>query len=222
MRPGEGEDGSDRIALTWTDRAISNEWLQVTVLANELTGLEEDDVFYFGNAVAEAGNSDVDTQVTVTDLLLARNNTRNFLDPAEIDFPYDYNRDQRVGTTDLLLARNNATNFLTDLNLITVPGDAGAVGANVVPEPGCAALLACGLLGFLAFGWRRRRRPVAAMIAVVVLLAGVGEVWAGPKSAARRSSLPPPPTPLSTSADVSPGCLSSGGGPTSIAPARGG
>ena len=167
MRPGEGEDGSDRIALTWTDRAISNEWLRVTVLANELTGLEEDDVFYFGNEVAEAGNSDTDTLVTATDLLLARNNPRTFLDPAGIDYPYDYNRDQRVDTTDLLLARNNATNFLTDLNLITVPGKAGTAGVTVVPEPGCHTVkkpvppvTTCQFVGYGVevspdFGWTR-------------------------------------------------------------------
>jgi len=154
VRPDRGEDGSDRITLTWTDRAISNEWLQVTVLANEFTGLEEEDVFYFGNAVAEAGNSDVDTLVDVGDLLLARNNTRNFLDPAGIDFPYDYNRDQRVNATDVLLARNNTTNFLTGLKLIAAPGKAGA---RVVPEPSAFVLLAMGSLA-IAVGWRRERR----------------------------------------------------------------
>ena len=38
--------------------------------------------------------------------------------PADINFRYDYNRDQRVNATDVLLARNNQTNFLTRLRLI--------------------------------------------------------------------------------------------------------
>jgi len=108
---------SDRITITWDDYAIQNQWLQVTVLPEGL-GLPAGEVFYFGNAVAEAGNSPDNAQVTSTDLLLPRNNPRNFLDPAEIDLSYDYNRDQRVNVTDVLLARNNQTSFLNRLRLI--------------------------------------------------------------------------------------------------------
>ncbi len=117
---GAGVGGSDRITFIWPDNTLRNTWLQVTVLADVL-GLATDDVFYFGNAVAEAGNSPADTRVTSTDLLLARNNPRNFLDPAEINFAYDYNRDQRVNATDVLFARNNVNSFLTELKLIEAP-----------------------------------------------------------------------------------------------------
>ncbi len=120
VRPGDGPDGADRVTITWEDYAIRNRWLQVTVLSGRL-GLAQGDVFYFGNAVAEAGNSAPDAQVTATDLLLARNNPRNFLTPAAVDFAFDYNRDQRVNATDVLLARNNQTNFLTALRLIEPP-----------------------------------------------------------------------------------------------------
>jgi len=124
VRRGDGVGGSDRISIVWDDFAIRGEWLQVTVLAAGL-GLSENDVFYFGNAVAEAGNSTIDTMVTTTDLLLARNNSRNFLDPADLDFAYDYNRDSRVNATDVLLARNNQTNFLTALKLLDFSGGDG-------------------------------------------------------------------------------------------------
>jgi len=117
VRPGAGVGNSDRITITWDDYAIQNQWLQVTVLPEGL-GLPAGEVFYFGNAVAEAGNSPDNAQVTSTDLLLPRNNPRNFLDPAEIDLSYDYNRDQRVNVTDVLLARNNQTSFLNRLRLI--------------------------------------------------------------------------------------------------------
>jgi len=117
VRADAGENGADRVTIRWEDRALRNRWVQITVHAGRL-GLLQDDVFYFGNAVAEAGNSAAQAQVTATDLLLARNNPRNFLHPAAVDFAYDYNRDQRVNATDVLLARNNQTNFLTALRLL--------------------------------------------------------------------------------------------------------
>jgi subtilisin-like proprotein convertase family protein len=123
VRLDEGTAGSDRIALVWPDGAVQQEWLQVTVLATPDTGLVEDDVFYFGNAVGEAGNSTDDAKVNATDMLLARNNPHSFINPAEIDYAYDFNRDARVNATDMLLARNNPTNFLTALKLIAVPGN---------------------------------------------------------------------------------------------------
>ncbi len=78
VRRGAGVGGSDRVTLIWADHAIRKQWLEVTVLAAGL-GMDENDVFYFGNAVAEAGNSTANAQVTTTDLLLARNNQSNFL-----------------------------------------------------------------------------------------------------------------------------------------------
>ena len=42
---------------------------QVTVLANDHTGLAADDVFYFGNMIGDTGNSAADTNVNSSDLL---------------------------------------------------------------------------------------------------------------------------------------------------------
>ncbi|MFH1772316.1 MAG: hypothetical protein ABH872_05820 [Candidatus Omnitrophota bacterium] len=114
-----------RVTIVWDDGKIVNKWLEVKVLANENhTGLESEDVFYFGNAIAEAGNSTADARVTTTDLLLARNNPCDFSNPAGIDFKYDYNRDKYVNATDVLLARNNQTNFLNCLKIIDLSGQA--------------------------------------------------------------------------------------------------
>ncbi len=118
VRRGAGTDGSDRITAVWGDRTVVNRWLEVTLLIDG----QPADVCYFGNAVGEGGNSPNDAMVTATDLLLARNNPRTFLNPAGIDFAYDYNRDQRVSATDLLLARNNVSSFLTALKLIDLSG----------------------------------------------------------------------------------------------------
>jgi len=132
---GAGISGSDRATLIWNAGEIRNTWLQVTVLPAGL-GLNTGDVFYFGNAVAEAGESLERAQVTTADLLLARNNPRDQIIPVAIDCAYDYDRDGQVNATDVLLARNNQTSFLNALKLIDLTGD----------EPGAAAepLLASG------------------------------------------------------------------------------
>jgi len=122
---GRGTGGSDRVLVAWEDNAIENQWLEVTVLPNAQTGLDDPYVFYFGNAVAETGNSAADARVTVADLLLTRNNLRGVLDPAGIDDPYDFNRDRRVNATDVLLARNNQSDFSSVLQLIDLSSPQG-------------------------------------------------------------------------------------------------
>ena len=106
----------------------------MTVFGDRL-GLPFDDVFYFGNAVAEAGNSATSAQVTTTDLLLARNNPRNFLNAAAVDYAYDFNRDRHVNSTDVVLARNNQTNFTNWLKLIDLSSGHSASQAGQSPTP---------------------------------------------------------------------------------------
>ena len=127
VRPGAGVDGSDRVTLIWPDNAIHKQWLQVTV---RLAGMEQPDVFYWGNAIAESGNSATDAKVNAIDMLSARDNPHNFLRPAPIDDFVDFNRDRRVNATDMLIARDNNTNFFTALKLIRAPG-IGAAGEKV-------------------------------------------------------------------------------------------
>jgi len=134
VQEGAGPGGADRVTFVWDDFAIRNQWLQVTVLAENL-GLAENDVFYFGNAVGESGNSNADAHVSTADLLLARNNPRSFLAPPGVDFPYDFNRDGRVNVTDVLLARNNQTERGGGLELIDLSGPMAAAvpDATVLP-----------------------------------------------------------------------------------------
>jgi hypothetical protein len=124
VRSGAGTGGSDRVTILWADNAIQKEWLQVIVGATAATGLGSPDVFYFGNAVGESGNSASDARVNATDEILARNNPRA-LGQAPVDFAYDYNRDGKVNATDEIIARNNPTSSLTALQLISVPGISG-------------------------------------------------------------------------------------------------
>ena len=128
VRPGTGLDGADRITLIWADGVIRNKWLQVTVLATDNTGLAMPDVFYFGNAVGESGNSPTDALVNATDEIGARNNPHSPFNPAPIDDPYDFNRDKLVNATDQIIARNNRTSPFTALKLITPPLEDGGSG----------------------------------------------------------------------------------------------
>jgi hypothetical protein len=122
VRPGAGVGGSDRVTIIWPDYAILGSWLQVTVLATAETGLSSPYVFYFGNAPGESGNSPGHAFVDATDFAGARDNPRDFLHPAPIDFRFDYNRDSFVDATDMAIARDHTTNFVTALKLLDLRG----------------------------------------------------------------------------------------------------
>jgi len=143
VRAGAGAGGSDRVTLIWNDNnldatadpneAVANRWLGVTVLPTDATGLSAPHTFYYGNAVGEAGNSASDAKVDPADELLARANPRNVLNPAPIDFDFDFNRDKRVDPADQLIARANPANVLNALKLIALtagPALASQSGAD--------------------------------------------------------------------------------------------
>ena len=97
-------------------------------------GLPGDDVFYFGNAIGESGNSASDAVVDESDVAGARDNPHGPFNRTAIDDPYDYNRDRRVYASDMILARENQTTPSTSLQLITVPGVGGTGSLLVGPE----------------------------------------------------------------------------------------
>jgi hypothetical protein len=140
VRTGAGVVGSNRITLVWPDGAIANTWLQVTMLPGSRTGLAAPDVFYFGNAVGETGNSTANAIVSSADEALVRLNGRSALEPAPIDFRFDFNRDGLVNSTDQALARLNATSAFTALRLIGPPLAASAVSTSAPTNLADAAL----------------------------------------------------------------------------------
>ena len=117
VMPGPG--GADRILMSWDDNAITNTWLEVTVLVTANTGLPAADVFYFGNLVGECTG---DGKVKTFDVRETRNSPRPFFDPALLDTLHDFNRDRRVNAIDTLIVRNNQTWSATELELIDLSG----------------------------------------------------------------------------------------------------
>jgi len=122
-------DQPDRIKLIWPDGTIRNQWLMVRLKATATTGLAEDDVFLFGNAAGESGNSPQSTYVDGSDFAGARD---HFDSAALLDNHFDYNRDGRVDPADMELVRTNPTNFATCLKLLDlsawVPISSGPLG----------------------------------------------------------------------------------------------
>src|SRR5205807_7163628 len=120
---------SDRVEIVWANGSIKNEWLQVTMKADANSGLAIPDVFYFGNVVAESGNTSADAVVDAADELATANDPHNFLNPSVVTNPHDYNRDGRVDATDQLIARSNFTDPGNPFQFISPPRP----GAQIIP-----------------------------------------------------------------------------------------
>jgi len=121
VRLGAGDGGSARVELVWADGAITGQWLEVTVKASPGTGLAAPDIFYFGNAIGDSGNSPANAIVDAVDVQGAVDNPRTAGNPAPVTFAWDYNRDKLVDAADQALANNNQTNVNTALNLVAPP-----------------------------------------------------------------------------------------------------
>ena len=131
VREGEGAGGSDRVTLIMPDGAIAKTWLQVTMQANATTGLAADDVFYFGNAIGETGNSAADAMVNGDDVHLTRDNQTGF-GSATVDNAYDFNRDGKVNVGDVVKARVNRTDAATPLALIDLADVIGSESIDLL------------------------------------------------------------------------------------------
>ncbi len=117
VMPGEGIGGSTRVKITFEDGAIQNTWLRVTVLANANTALAIDDVFYFGNAIADFGVGNLagplpTVRVNATDTAtirqyLAANPGVTGQNSVPVTNTYDVNKDGRVNATDVSIVRQN-------------------------------------------------------------------------------------------------------------------
>jgi large repetitive protein len=132
FRPGAGVGGADRVVIIWPDSSVTGKWLGVKVLPTTDTGLGAADVFFFGNAVGDSGNSILNAQVNVLDEALIRAHPNGLLNPASITSPYDINRDKAVNVLDEALIRTHPTSILTALKLINLIGYAGSFHTTTV------------------------------------------------------------------------------------------
>jgi hypothetical protein len=108
------------VTLVWADGAITNQWVEVTVLAGANTGLGTDDVFYVGNTVGDTnddGAVDADDLATLFGEFGLRGGT---------ELAADVNIDGRVNLTDFAIVRSN---FGTSVGLPTLPATAPPAAA---------------------------------------------------------------------------------------------
>ena len=107
VRAGGGAGGSDRVEITWSDGAIKNQWLEVTVAADSNTGLSAPYTFFFGNLVGDSGDSNTSANAIVgsADELDAQLFTG--AGPNPVYTFYDFNKSKAVDANDLLAARGN-------------------------------------------------------------------------------------------------------------------
>jgi subtilisin family serine protease len=149
VRAGAGVGGSSRVTLVWADSAIRQTWLEVTVRATAATGLAAPHVFYFGNAIGEAGDTPANAIVSMSDVNLI---AANAAATATITNRYDVNRDGRVDSTDRSIASLNRTTDRTALALISI----AAPAATVVAPPSA---------GIRIMGFRDPEQPASRALA---------------------------------------------------------
>jgi hypothetical protein len=125
--------------FTWADGLIKNQWLEVTVLANERTRLAAPDVFYFGSLVGETGDgggAGATLRVSAVDLGAVK---RALNSTSSITGRYDFNRDGKVTAVDLGLVKANLNRPLAlgtavpvqSPTVVPAPVVAGQGGASV-------------------------------------------------------------------------------------------
>jgi len=103
-----------RISIRWVNNVVQNVWLEVTVLANERTGLSVPDVFYFGSRIGDSGSGSPTAAVTSAADELAARFAPGVNQP--ITSLLDFDRSGAVTAVDPLIARNN-DGILLKLNL---------------------------------------------------------------------------------------------------------
>jgi hypothetical protein len=122
IRRGAGVGGSARVELIWpvhsklASSAVANAWLQITVKADANTGLGSADVFYFGSAIGDTGQSATSAAVTAADVTAIEANEASGV---LVTDAYDITKNGTVDSVDATEAAANETTGASVLGLIT-------------------------------------------------------------------------------------------------------
>ncbi|HUP81525.1 MAG TPA: Ig-like domain-containing protein, partial [Pirellula sp.] len=127
-----------RIRLEWADNAIQNTWLQIIVLSNVNTALQNPEVFYVGHALGEVDGS-TPYRLSTIDIGMVRAAVGNTLVP--VSDARDVDKDQRITTADVGFLRARVSNAIL-LDDITIPATGSpSEGAARNGMPSAAVLL---------------------------------------------------------------------------------
>ena len=133
VRHGAGQGGSSRVTLIWPDNAIEKQWLQVRIKATTRTNLRSDDVFYFGNAIGETGNSPLNAVVSIADQMRVRAALGS--SGVDVTSSVDINRDLAINAADEDLVMANFGPGNAALKLIALAAPWVETPAPDVAEP---------------------------------------------------------------------------------------
>jgi hypothetical protein len=136
VRGGAGVGGTDRVELTWADGSITDEWLEVTVLANADTGLVAPYTFFYGSLPASTGASDTATKAITgsSDESVIRANNGI----ATVTNAYDVTKDGQVNSSDESAARADY-DALVYLKISNITPLAPSVAPAVTAAPAASA-----------------------------------------------------------------------------------
>ena len=123
-RNSAGVSGADRVELIWNSGAVTQKWLEVTVLANANTGLAAADHFFFGSEIGDANKSNTATvfKVGASDTTATQIHVASLGTNQPITNIFDFNRDGQVGAGDITIDQIHTTNLATGLQVITIAG----------------------------------------------------------------------------------------------------
>jgi uncharacterized delta-60 repeat protein len=129
---GAGINGTDRVLISWPDRAIRDGWLRVIVFNPSNTSAVLD-TFYFGNLVGDVGFDRGAATVNASDLALTRAAVGR-TDAAGLG-RFDFNRDGAINAADVLITRNNQRHTLRPF---TAPAAPAPSSFGDLPAPAAA------------------------------------------------------------------------------------
>ena len=187
VRVGAGVSGSDRVEIVWADNAIQKQWLEVITKANANTGLAQKaglpagqaDVFFFGNAIGDAGlgNTATNALVNALDEAGVRANGQILANNIPLTNIYDFNRDGSVNALDESIGRLNGTNPSNTVKYLNIGNPPAAPQADDGGDAALASALIATETGGSEPVERRRAAPLISQRKDEAVLDGRSLAW---------------------------------------------